>query len=186
MSVISPQRLNRIGLAVVLVVSLGCGYGMFSHINKTKKQFQIEKDVLSEKLKEINLAEANLGDLKEMLQKAGEELAYLNERVPEPGKIGLLLQQIDALMQQHQIKMVSIQPMAVVEENMYVRNPIRLIFEGRFPDIYNLLSDIKKMNRMVIMDRMTITKEPSPRACRVDMVTSVFEHKPSGKIGFKG
>ena len=88
--------------------------------------------------------------------------------------------------QQHAITMVSIQPMAVVEENMYVRNPIRLVFEGRFPDIYNLLTDIKKMNRMVIMDRMTITKQAPFKACRVDMVTSVFEHKKAGKSGFKG
>lgn len=186
MSPLTPQRLNRIGLTIVLVVSLGCGYGIFNHINKTKRQFQIEKDVLSEKLKEINLAEANLGDLKEMLQKAEAELHYLNERVPEPGKIGLLLQQIDALMRQHAIKMVSIQPMAVVEKNMYVRNPIRLVFEGRFPDIYNLLLDIKKMNRMVIMDRMIITKQAPFKACRVDLVTSVFEHKAEEKIGFKG
>lgn len=186
MSVVSPQRLNRIGLTVVLVVSLGCGYGLWAHISKTKKQFQIEKDILSEKLKEINLAEANLGDLKQILQKAGAELAYLNERVPEPGKIGLLLQQIDALMRQHNIKMISIEPMAVVEENMYVRNPIRLVFEGRFPDIYHLLSDIKQMNRMVIMDRMTITKQTSPKGCRVDIMTSVFERKKPAMMSFKG
>lgn len=186
MSMISPQHLNRIGLTVVLVVSLACGYGLFRHIHKTKKQFQIEKQILSEKLKEINMAEADLGDLKEVLQKAGAELAYLNERVPEPGKIGLLLQQIDALMQQHNIKMISIQPMGAVEENIYVRNPIRLIFEGRFTDIYQLLCDIQEMNRMVIMDRMTVTKRVSSKACRVDMVTSVFERKKSPVRTLKG
>lgn len=186
MSIISPRRLNHIGLAVVLVITMVCGYGVWTHISKTKKQFQIERDVLSEKLKEINLAEANLDDLKNLLQKAGAELAYLNERVPEPGKIGLLLQQIDALMRQHRIKMISIEPMAVVEENMYVRNPIRLVFEGRFPDIYRLLDGINQMNRMVIMDRMTIIKLDSPNGCRVDMMTSVFERKKTAMMTFKG
>jgi Tfp pilus assembly protein PilO len=177
MITVSPQRLNHVCMAGVLMITLACGYGAFGHVRDTKKQIQIEKDVLSEKLKQINMAEANLGDLKAFLEKAGAELAYLNQRVPEPGKIGLLLQQIDALMQQHKINMVSIAPMAVVEENMYTRNPIRFVFEGRFPDIYYLLSDIQQMNRMVVMDRISITKASPTKVCRVDMVTSVFERK---------
>lgn len=186
MTHISLTSLNRIGIAMVVVVSIGCGYGVFSHVHRTKKQFRIEKAVLSEKLKEVNMAETNLGDLKTMLQTANKELAYLNERVPEPGKIGLLLQQIDALMQQHHIKMVSMQPMVVVEENMYMRNPIRLIFEGRFKDIYSLLCAIERMNRMVVLDRISIIQQSVPNACRVDMMTTVFERKKPSLMTFNG
>jgi Tfp pilus assembly protein PilO len=176
------QRLDRIGLALLLLAALSSGCWVFNDIHRTRRQFRIEKDVLSEKLQEINLAQSNLGDLKTILQKTGEELAYLNQRIPESGKIGLLLQQIDALLRKHGVRLISLHPLPVVKEKIYVRNPLRLIFEGAFIDVFRLLTDIERMNRIVIMDRMIITRNQPGDPCRVELNANVYERKPSSLL----
>jgi Tfp pilus assembly protein PilO len=104
-----------------------------------------------------------------------KELGYLNERIPQTGKIGLLLTQINSLMKQHRITLISLEPLPVRKEEVYLKNPVRLEFSGRFVDIYHLLLDIEKMNRLVVMETMTITKQDNSDLCRVEMMTSVFE-----------
>jgi Tfp pilus assembly protein PilO len=176
------QRLDRIGMVVLILAVLCCGYWAFNDIHRTRRQFRIEKNLLSKKLQEINLAQNNLGDLKAVLQKTGEELTYLNQRIPESGKIGLLLQQIDALLRKHRVRLISIHPLPVVEEKIYRRNPLRLIFEGDFADVFRLLTDIERMNRIVIMDHMIITRDRPADPCRVELNANVYERKPDGLL----
>jgi Tfp pilus assembly protein PilO len=176
------QRLDRIGMVVLILAALCCGYWAFNDIHRTRRQFRIEKNLLSKKLQEINLAQNNLGDLKAVLQKTGEELTYLNQRIPESGKIGLLLQQIDALLRKHRVRLISIHPLPVVEEKIYRRNPLRLIFEGDFADVFRLLTDIERMNRIVIMDHMIITRDRPADPCRVELNANVYERKPDGLL----
>jgi Tfp pilus assembly protein PilO len=182
MTPISLQRLDRIGMVLLIVAALSSGCWVFNDIHRTRRQFRIEKDVLSEKLQEINLAQTNLGDLKAVLQKTSAKLAYLNQRVPESGRIGLLLQQVDALLREHGVRLISIHPLPVVEEKMYRRNPLRLIFEGDFAAVYQLLSDIERMNRIVIMERMIMTRDQPGDPCRVELNANVYERKPSSLL----
>jgi Tfp pilus assembly protein PilO len=116
---------------------------------KTKEQFGIEKDILSKKTIEVNLASTNLEELRGALKATEKELNYLNERIPESGKIGLLINQIDSLMKQRKIALISLQPLPVREEKIYLKNPIQLLFNGNFVDIYFLINDLEKMNRIV-------------------------------------
>lgn len=182
MTPIPLQRLDRIGLVLLILAVLCSGYWVFNDIHRTRRQFRIEKDVLSEKLQEVNLAQSNLGDLKSVLQKTSAELAYLNQRIPEAGRIGLLLQQIDALLRKHGVRLISLHPLPVVEEKMYIRNPLRLLFEGAFVDVFRLLTDIERMNRIVIMDRMIMTGEQPRDLCRVELNANVYERKQDGSM----
>jgi Tfp pilus assembly protein PilO len=169
-------------MVVLILAVLSSGYWVFSDIHRTRRQFRIEKNLLSEKLQEINLAQTNLGDLKAVLQTTGEKLAYLNQRIPESGKIGLLLQQIDALLRKHRVRLTSIHPLPVVEEKIYRRNPLRLIFEGDFAAVYQLLCDIERMNRIVIMEQMIVTRDRPDDPCRVELNANVYERKPGGLL----
>ena len=174
---ISLKQVNRICLVIVVMVSLACGYLSVSHVIQKKRQFGIEKDILSKRIKEVNLAATNLGDLKAALAETKKELNYLNERIPESGKIGLLLKQINSLMKQRKIALISLQPLTAKDEKIYFKNPIRLMFKGKFVDIYHLIHDLEKMNRIVVMERMTITRPESSDQCRVELMVNVFEQK---------
>jgi len=169
------KQVDRICLAVIVVVSLVCGYLVISKVSHKKQQFLIEKEILSKRMNEADVASANLMDLKSALTETKAELNFLNERIPASGKIGLFLRQVDALMIQHDIGMVSIRPLAAIEEKNYLKIPINLTFTGTFVDIYQLMGDIEQMNRIVIMENMTINRQENMSYCQAELDISVFE-----------
>ena len=172
---LSIKQLDRISLAFIAVVSLLSGYLTFNNVKTQKEQFLIEKEILSKRMNEASMATANLKDLKAALAETKAELNYLNERIPESGKIGLFLRQVDALMTRRNIILVSIRPMAAIEEKNYLKIPIRLIFRGNFVDIYQLMHDIEQMNRIVIMDEMELSRQENMPYCQTELMISVFE-----------
>ncbi len=171
----SIRQIDRACLVIVVMVFLTCGYLAVNKVIKIKQQFGIEKEVLSKRMEEVNLASTNLEELKANLAATKEELDYLNERIPEAGKMGLLLNQIDALMKQRKIALISLKPLPVREDKIYLKNPIQLNFYGDFVDIYRLIHDLENMNRFLVMEKMTISKQESPNRCQVELKTSVFE-----------
>jgi Tfp pilus assembly protein PilO len=179
---ISLKQVNRICLGIVVVVSLACGYLTVSHVIKKRRQFGIEKGILSKRIKEVNLAATSLEELKAVLAETKKELHYLNERIPESGKIGLLLKQIDSLMKQRKIALISLQPLPVREEKIYLKNPIQLKFTGNFVDIYHLLHDLETMNRIVVMEKLAISRQERSEQCRVELMVNVFEQKKTDNI----
>jgi Tfp pilus assembly protein PilO len=174
---LSIKQVDRGCLIIVVLISLVCGYLTINHVIKRKKQFGIEKYILTQKMKEVNLASTNLGELKANLAATKKELDYLNERIPESGKMGLLLKQIGMLMKQRKITLVSLKPQPVREEKIYLKNPIHLKFKGDFVNIYYLIHDLEHMNRFLIMGKMTIIKQESSNRCQVELTISVFERK---------
>jgi Tfp pilus assembly protein PilO len=174
---ISTKHVNRTCFIIVITVSLICGYLSIGHVIKKRQQFDVEKDVLSKKMSEVDLAASNLGELKAVLAETKKELHYLNERIPESGKIGLLLKQIDALMKQRQLALISLKPLPVREEKIYFKNPIQLVFKGNFIDIHHLIHDLERMNRILVMEKMTISKQKNVDQCRVEFLVNVFEQK---------
>ncbi len=169
------KQLDRACLIIVIVVSLICGYLTVRHITQKKRQFGVEKNILSKRMKEVNLATTDLEELKANLAEIKKELNYLNERIPKTGKIGLLLKQINSLMKQRQITLISLEPLPVRQEKVYLKNPIQLVFNGSFVDVHHLIRDLERMNRLVVMEMMTISKQENSDLCRVKLLTSVFE-----------
>ncbi len=152
-----------------------CGYLAIRKVNTQKQQFQVEKGILSTRMREADLATANLKDLKAALGETKDELNSLNERIPESGKIGLFLRQIDALMIQRNIELLSIRPLAAIQEKNYLKIPIHLIFKGAFANMYQLMHDFEGMNRIVIMDNITINRQDNMQHCQADLQINVFE-----------
>jgi Tfp pilus assembly protein PilO len=159
------------------MVSLIFGYLSVNQIIKKSKQYEIEKDILSKRMKEVNLASTNLEGQKAALSETKKKLNYLNERIPEKGKIGLLIKQINSLMKKRQIALISLRPLPIKEEKVYLKNPIQLSLIGNFVDIYHLIHDLENMNRIVVMEQLTISKQERSDKCRVELTINVFEHK---------
>ena len=64
------KQLDRACLIIVIVVSLMCGYLTVRHITRKKQQFGVEKNILSKRMKEVNLATTNLEELKANLARS--------------------------------------------------------------------------------------------------------------------
>lgn len=169
------KNFDRTCLAIVVTISVICGYLAVSHTMSQKRIIHQEKDLLSQRLKDLNLADMNLQHLKEVLDTTRKELESLNEQIPETAQMGEFLQGIDSLMKKNEVMLVNLEPLSSVKERLYIRNPIRLILEGPFLKVYQALLDLENMHRKVIMEKISIARTNKDKRCRVDLTASIFE-----------
>ncbi|GAX59230.1 Tfp pilus assembly protein PilO [Candidatus Scalindua japonica] len=169
------RKLDRFCLLTVVVVLVTCGYLIVSYVSKQKRQIQQETELLSEKLKKLNIAEVNLENLNKFLDDTKNELKIINDQIPETAKIGMFLTEIDSLMEQREQLLINIEPLPPIIEDNYKRIPIRVEFKGSFENTYKILHDLETMNRLLVMERINIFKSDTDKRCKVDLTTSVFE-----------
>ncbi|MBW2623326.1 MAG: type 4a pilus biogenesis protein PilO, partial [Deltaproteobacteria bacterium] len=134
-----------------------------------------ENDLLSQRLGNLKLATTNLERLRGILDDTSQELNLLNERVPESAKLGDFLNQLDILLKNQKISLVSLQPKAVVNEKHYKKIPVRLLLNGLFPDIYRFLHELELIRRVLVTEKILITKTNVPHECQVDLTINIFE-----------
>ncbi len=173
------KQLDRLCIIAIALISIVCGYLVVDHRNRKIQQFGIEREILSKRMNEASLATANLKDLKMALAETQSELAYLNEKIPSSGEIGTFLKQLNTLMVQRSIGMISLQPQTAIKEKDYLKIPIHLVFSGGFNNIYYLVDELEHMNRMVIMDNVVISKLDDKGQCQVELTINVFERSES-------
>jgi len=169
------SKLDLICLIAVVLISLAGVFAALNFLADQKKQLRQEEEILSKGLKDVDLADANLKHLREVLDATKQELTLLNERVPESAKFGLFIKNIDALMKDREVSLLGLQPLPAEEQKVYTKIPIRLRFKGSFMEIHHLLYDLETMNRVMAMEEITITKAGGAQECLVDLTASVFE-----------
>jgi len=49
------------------------------------------------------------------------------------------------------------------------------LFKGSFVTILHLIRDLEGMNRIMVMENLTITREELSDQCQVELMTTVFE-----------
>ena len=113
--------------------------------------------------------------LVELSEDIENELMILNERIPDSTQIGEFLKQVNTLMERKEVDLISIHPEAIVEEKKCNRIPVRLIFQGSFVKVYQILHELETMNRTVVMEKMQITKSVGSKHCHVDLTANIFQ-----------
>jgi Tfp pilus assembly protein PilO len=176
------KYLDRICLCLVLMASAACGYWTVNEITLKKKQIRQENDLISHRLNDLNLAQANLQQLEKALDDTKTAIEALNEKIPQTAMIGAFLKKVDGLAKTREITMINIEPLAVVDDKLYTRLPIRMIFKGSFMDIHQLLCDFETMSRILVMEKINISKTAADSSCKVDLTACVFERSASGAV----
>ena len=167
--------LDRICFVLVVIVSLVCAYWVVKQSGKQRREITQEDQIISKRVKELKSAEENFEQLNQLLKETKKELESMDKRIPMSADIGGVLKQLDALVKNRNIVLLSLQPLPMVEEKLYTKIPIRLMFEGSFGNIYNLLYDLETMNRMLVTESMTISRPNLNNSCQVDLAASVFQ-----------
>ena len=171
----SIKYLDRICLAIIVLVVIAGGFGAFRLSSNQRDQIRHENDLLSRSLGNLKLASTNLEHLQGVLDDTRQELNLLNERVPESAKLGDFLNQIDILLKNKKISLVSLHPQAAVNEKHYKKIPVQLILNGLFPDIYRFLHDLELIRRVLVAEKIVITKTNISNKCQVDLTINIFE-----------
>lgn len=174
---IDIKIVDRICFSLVIIVSLACGYLVINNTVQKHSQLHQENAIVSKNLDELKSAEHNLHNLNVLLKNAEKELEILDTKIPKLANIGEVLKEISLLMKKRKIVLLSMQPFPMVEQNIYYKIPIKLMFEGSFVNIYNLLYDFETMNRMLVTEKMTITRSKLEDNCRVELTASVYQRQ---------
>jgi Tfp pilus assembly protein PilO len=175
MTNINIHRFDQICISLVIIVSLICGYWVMNRTIKQRWQLRQENEIISKALLELKSAEENFENLNTLLADTKTELEFLNKRIPVSVNIGEVLKEIDYLMKNRKIILLSLQPLPPVEEKLYTKIPIRLMFEGSFASIYHLLYDLETMNRMLVAENMSITRRNLDEKCQAEITASVYQ-----------
>ncbi len=172
---LSIKNIDRICVVIILLIALGTGYLASNRIMKQKRLLHQENQLLSERIKDMNLAEVNLKQIRTVLDNARSELKALNERIPEKAEIGALIHQLDAKFRERKINLIGLMPQPPKKEKLYTKVPLRLTFKGTFNNIYQLLYDLETMNRLLVVEQINVTRGESGDESTVDLTASVFE-----------
>jgi len=171
---LSMKHLDRICLAIIIIVSVLCGYWVVGNGIKQKQDIQQNKKLLTRQLNNLQLAEASVVQLKTILKEKEAGLTILRDKIPESEELGKLIKHLDGLIRSREIDLLTLQPLPGVKEESYTRIPVRLIFKGSFINVYQLLHDFEVMDRILRMDKIAIVLIEIENLCRVDLTASVF------------
>ena len=169
------KRFDQICISLVIIVSLICGYWVMNITIKQRWQLRQENEIISKTIIELKSAEENFENLNTLLANTKTELEFLDKRIPRSVNIGQVLKEIDYLMKDRNITLLSLQPLPPVEEKLYTKIPIRVMLEGSFANIYHLLYDLETMNRMLVAEDMSISRRNLDEKCHVVLTASVYQ-----------
>ena len=172
---INIKRFDQIGIFLVIIVSLICGYWVMQRIIKQRWQLRQENEIISKAIIELKSAEENFESLNTLLTDTKTELDFLDKRIPRLVNIGQVLKEIDYLMKDRNILLISLQPLPPVEGKLYTKIPIRVMFEGSFANIYHLLYDLETMNRMLVAENISISRRNLDERCHAVLTASVYQ-----------
>jgi len=171
------QKLDRICLALVMIIAIVIGYSVLQMGIKQQMALRQEKDLLFKQMNDLRLADTNLQQLKAGLETTRINLQSIHERIPEKSEIGTLLRDMDSLIKKKGIVLVTVQPQIPIKEKLYTKIPVRLVFRGSFFNIYELFQELESMQRLVVMEKMTMGTSEQRRDCQVDLTALVFERE---------
>ena len=171
------KTVDRISLVLIISVSLACGYWVINQTIKKQKQVRQENEIISKGIVELESAEVNFERFNILLLDTKKQLESLDKIVPEVVNIGEVLKEIDFLMKKRKITLLSLQPQPKVEEELYAKIPIRLMFKGAFVDIYHFLYDLETMDRMLVAEDMSITRNKLDDKCQAELTASVYQRQ---------
>lgn len=177
MITIDIKILDRICLSLVIIASFTCGYWVIKNTAKKHSKLRQENEIVSKNLNELKSAEQNFQNLNSLLENTKKELELLDKRIPKSANIGEVLKEVNSLMKKREIVLLSMQPLPMVEQEIYSKIPIRLMFKGSFANIYNLLYDFETMNRMLVTEKMSITRSNLENSIQADLTASVYQRQ---------
>ena len=169
------KNLDRICLFTIIIVVGMCGFWAAKQGVKQKTQIRQENSLYAGSLENLNLAASNLQRLNTGIKAIKNELKAIKEQIPERVQIGKFLKQLDSLVKRRNIVLITLQPLPKEQEKYFTKIPIRLMFKGAFKDIYHLLHELEIMKRLLVAEKITISKAGSGEQCRVDLTLNIFE-----------
>ena len=137
----------------------------------------------------LKAAAAKVAELEKELAQSEEEFSVLLRLLPDQKEIPGLLESVSRLGSKVGLENILFQPQPEVPHEFYADIPVRLDLVGTFNDLGVFLDNISKLNRILKVESLTLTRQKDKRepllqvACT--LVTYRFLEKPVPKAGAK-
>jgi len=171
----SIKILDRICLVAIIVIVALSGFWVVKSNMRERLDVQERNNLLTKRQDNLTLADANLQELNRIIAEKKADLASLNAMIPEVAEIGQFLKHLDGLIKARDITLVTLQPSGAVAKELYEQIPIQMSLVGLFVNSYQLLQDFEGMDRLINIEKMTITNTGRDGTCRIDLTAVVFE-----------
>ncbi len=172
---LSIKNLDRLCLVTVFFVAVLSGVLVAKDNVKRKRQVKQENELLSNRLRDLKTVEQDAKHLEAILNRSQKELEALNKKVPGTVDIGKFFNQLDTLMKERDLDLISVQPKPGIKEKSITRIPIQLMFKGSFVNIFKMIHALETMDRTVVMEKVAIVKSNINGECRIDLLASIFK-----------
>ena len=171
---VSLKNMDRLCMLTILSVTL-ISAGLVFHLTAKRQKGMAQKNKLvSQQLKKLESTEQNAKQLQAVLGEKTRELEAFNEKIPETQEFGEFLDQLDRMMKQKNLALISVQPQAEVEEKTLKKIPVRMIFNGTFINIFNMIHALETTGRTMVMEKIAMAKSGLDEKCRVELLASIF------------
>lgn len=171
---VSLKNTDRLCLLAILSVTL-ISAGLVFHLTvKHQKAIEEKNRLISQRLNDLESTEQNAKKLQAVLDDARAELEAYNEKIPETPEFGEFLDQLDRMMKQRDLVLISVQPQADIAEKTLTKIPVRMLFNGTFVNIFEMIHAMETTGRTVVMEKINIAKSDLDDKCRVELLASIF------------
>ena len=172
---LSIKNLDRLCLITIFFVVVLSGSLVAKDNVKRKREVKQENELLSNRLRDLKTVEQKAKRLETILNRSQKELEAFSKRIPSTADIGMFFNQLDIMMKERDLDLISVQPKPGIKEKSLTKIPIRLMFKGPFINIFKMIHALETMDRTVVMEKVAIVKSNINGECRADLMTSIFK-----------
>ena len=168
------KQIDHICLIVVIIVTISCFSLTVVAGARKRREVTRQNEMISQQLMKLKQVVTKLKNLQSLLEATQEKIKFFDERIPRSSEIGKFLGDLGAMVKAKDIVLISVQPKSEEKEKTIARTPVHMKFKGAFVNIYHLLNELETMNRIVVMEQMTIVKSNKDQECQVDFVAGIL------------
>jgi Tfp pilus assembly protein PilO len=171
------KHLDLICLIFVLTVSISSGYALARKSIKKRGQVKLEAERRKERTETLKEAENTLRAFNRLLNLTRESHQDLSRKIPESAAIGLFLKELNAMISEREVDLISVDPRPATMKNEVTQIPLQMVFKGPFLEIYRLIHDLEKMERAFVIHEVVVTKPLKEEACQAHLTANIFERR---------
>ena len=183
--------LQKVVLFAATLLVMGAAFYFLKFEGQLDTLTRLKSDIAQQQQKLVTLkaAAAKVQVLEKDLAQSEAELARLLMLLPDQKEIPGLLENVSRLGANVGLENILFQPQPEVMQEFYATIPIRLDLLGSFNDLGVFLDNISKLNRILKVESLTLTRQKDKRASLLQVactiVTYRFLEKPVPKAGAK-
>jgi len=171
---ISIRTLDIACLTGFLALALGGGFLAATSVRAKADRIDRGTKAAEALLGELKRAQDALGRLDGVLKANQTALEALRTRLPESDPIGGFLADLDALARQADAKVNKVSPGQSVREDICMRTPLAFSCEGFFAGLHAALHGLERMNRLVRVERVSMSRSSESSRCSMEITCSVY------------